>query len=838
MFCCSISRWMRSDSSDWRRNGRRPAKRALAGALLELAKQEGAASSRCFSAPRPASARPTPCWRRRSALKAEGTRCRRRPRRDAWPGRDRGTARRPGGAAAQAGRLSRPQLMEFDLDAALARRPELIIVDELAHTNAPDSRHPKRYQDVEELLDAGIDVWTALNIQHLESLSDVVSRITGVTVRETVPDKVIEQADEIVVVDITPDELIQRLKEGKVYLPDNARRAADNFFKPGNLTALRELALRRTADRVDDQMVELSAAARHRRPVADGRAHPGLRRPRSAFASRGEGRQPSGERAQCRLDRGARRTDRARNCDDAGGSSASTRRLQLASGSAPTRRGSPARDLPAKSCAMRGAKTSRRSCSAARGGLAAGDSWADRSRRSSSRQAHGIAIHVVTPRRTTKHRRSTGREPCARIAALGLLAAPVAVAAGGPAWQARRALAALSPSISMIFLLAVLLCAVSFGVWPARSRGVLSFFAYNFFFIEPVYTFTVASPHELLALIVFLLVADPHRRAWRGACANSSDAAQRRIRQTQMLFDFSRKLSGTAEPRRRAVGGRLADGRRDQGPDASCSSPRMAVILHHGGFPPEDTMGPSDWAAARWALNSARRPGSDDDAAQRPVSLPAAADVRAVRRRDRREAGEDGLTGEDERMRRRRCSTRRRSPSSARCSSGCGRGAGRGGERAAALGAAVLDLARPADAARLDPRLGDQPAQPGRQDAEGGTRRSARGDRGGDGAAFAFRHQSARHDAAGNRRARSQARLGRSRRCRARRRGTCAKGLAGPPDRALDRPRTAAWSRAMRRCSNRSCSICSTTPTNTPAGTTVEVGLSTGSRRSRSDRQR
>src|SRR5271165_2815971 len=123
---------------------------------------------------------------------------------------------------------------EFDLDAALARRPTLIVVDELAHTNAPDSRHPKRYQDVEELLEAGIDVWTAVNIQHLESLSDVVSTITGVTIRETVPDTVLEKADEVVVVDITPAELIQRLKDGKIYLPDNARRATDHFFKPGN----------------------------------------------------------------------------------------------------------------------------------------------------------------------------------------------------------------------------------------------------------------------------------------------------------------------------------------------------------------------------------------------------------------------------------------------------------------------------------------------------------------------------------------------------------------------------------------------------------------------------
>src|SRR6516225_1935586 len=147
-------------------------------------------------------------------------------------------------------------LEEFDIDAALKRKPKLIVVDELAHTNAPDSRHPKRWQDVQELLDAGISVWTALNIQHLESLADVVSRITGVAVRETVPDRVLRDATDVVLVDITPDELIQRLHEGKVYVPDTARRATQNFFTPGNLTALRELALRRTADRVDDQMVD------------------------------------------------------------------------------------------------------------------------------------------------------------------------------------------------------------------------------------------------------------------------------------------------------------------------------------------------------------------------------------------------------------------------------------------------------------------------------------------------------------------------------------------------------------------------------------------------------
>src|SRR5271165_6328598 len=124
-------------------------------------------------------------------------------------------------------------IAEFDIDAALARNPKLIVVDELAHTNAPESRHPKRWQDVQELLAAGIDVWTALNIQHLESLADVVSRISGVVVRETVPDRVLQEASDVVLVDITPDELIQRLHEGKVYVPETARRAIQSFFKIG-----------------------------------------------------------------------------------------------------------------------------------------------------------------------------------------------------------------------------------------------------------------------------------------------------------------------------------------------------------------------------------------------------------------------------------------------------------------------------------------------------------------------------------------------------------------------------------------------------------------------------
>ncbi|MGL4559648.1 MAG: universal stress protein, partial [Afipia sp.] len=146
-------------------------------------------------------------------------------------------------------------LDEMDLDGLLARRPKIAIVDELAHTNAPGSRHPKRYMDVEELLDNGIDVYTAVNIQHIESLNDVVAQITRVRVRETVPDSIIDRADDIELVDLTPGDLIQRLKEGKVYVPKQAERALEHYFSPGNLTALRELALRRTAERVDEQLL-------------------------------------------------------------------------------------------------------------------------------------------------------------------------------------------------------------------------------------------------------------------------------------------------------------------------------------------------------------------------------------------------------------------------------------------------------------------------------------------------------------------------------------------------------------------------------------------------------
>jgi two-component system sensor histidine kinase KdpD len=157
-------------------------------------------------------------------------------------------------AQRQAGHRDRV-LPAFDLDAALSRHPGLILMDELAHSNLAGARHPKRWQDVAELQDAGIDVWSTMNVPHLEGLNDDVGNITGVRVRETMPDRVFDTADEVVIVDLPPDDLLQSLRDGKVYLPSQAERAGRNFFRKGNLIALRELALRRTADRVDGEVL-------------------------------------------------------------------------------------------------------------------------------------------------------------------------------------------------------------------------------------------------------------------------------------------------------------------------------------------------------------------------------------------------------------------------------------------------------------------------------------------------------------------------------------------------------------------------------------------------------
>lgn len=489
-------------------------------------------------------------------------------------------------------------LMEFDIDGALARRPDLIIVDELAHTNAPDSKHPKRFQDVEELLNAGIDVWTALNIQHVESLSDVVAGITGITVREVVPDTVIERADDVVVVDVTPDELLTRLKDGKVYLPENARRAVDNFFKPGNLTALRELALRRTADRVDDEMVDYL-----RQNAIEG---PWPTAERILVCVGPDRHSQAVVRVAGRMANGLNAGWVAAHLDHVGRNGQDPEAMQRV-------------EEALKLAARLGADISRLSASdlptevlryARRENITqivlgrSRASWFKRLLGRSlsdeiTRQAEGIAIHIVTPPRD---RTAAFHWPRPVIAASALFAAIGAVAlAVGLGLYSLHANWLKAPALSMFFLAAVLLCANRFGTGSALIAAILSFFTYNFFFIEPTYTFTVASPHELLALTVFLLVAII-TGGLSGRVREQSDAAGRRIVQTQMLFDFSRKLSGTAtlDDVLWAVASQTASAIKGETIVLLSESDELVI---KAAFPPEDTMGASEWTAARWALS-------------------------------------------------------------------------------------------------------------------------------------------------------------------------------------------------------------------------------------------
>ena len=501
------------------------------------------------------------------------------------------------------------ELSEFDLDAALARRPALLIVDELAHTNAEECRHPKRYLDVEELLGAGIDVWTAVNIQHLESLSDVVSRITGVTVRETVPDTVIDKADEVVVVDITPAELITRLSEGRIYLPENARRAAGGFFKPGNLTALRELALRRTADRVDDQMVD------HLRQNAIEGAWPTAERilvcvgsdPSSERVVRAASRLASGLNAgwiAVTLERpGLEVTDAValRRIDEA-------MRLAERLGAETTRLAG--RDLPDE--ILRFAR--RENITQIVIGRSSATLWARARGRSLSgmllRRAADIAIHVVVGETASRPRRRW-RWPARTTLAVGLSVAAGSVAiAVGVGLLASRFLAL--PNLSMIFLAAVLGCAVTVGQWAAIAAAMLSFLAYNFFFIPPLFSFSIATPYEFFALIIFLLVGVT-TGGLAGRVRDQSSAASDRVRTIQSLYDVSRKLAGTVSiedvlwvvvrQAAAAIKGQVMILLRE----TDGAAPDELAI--RSAFPPEDTLQPGEWAAARWAFTRAEAAG-------------------------------------------------------------------------------------------------------------------------------------------------------------------------------------------------------------------------------------
>jgi len=433
----------------------------------------------------------------------------------------------------------------FDLDAALARKPHILILDELASSNPQGSRHPKRFQDIEELLDAGIDVWTALNIQHLESVADIVGSITGIRVRERVPDKVLQKANEVILVDLPPAELIQRLNDGRIYLPDNIRRASQNFFRLGNLTALRELALRRTADRVDDDMVgylkghaiEGTWASAERLLVCVGGDA------LSEKVVREASRLASGLNASwsvVSLERADREPDEA-------GPGRTDGILRLAE-----QLGAETRRLTASDFVTEVIRLARREhVTQVVIGASVRRRWPNFGRRSLADEivarAGGIAVHVVTGEGEAESARPSLRrvrlQP--RALAFSAIVALVTVTVATGVGLAIQNLVPLS-NVSLLFLLAVVVSAIRAGYGAALAAAVLSAVSYNYLFIPPRYTLDIATPHEIFAFVVFVLAA-----LLAGGLASrvseQARAARARAAALQSLHDFSRKLSGTAQ---------------------------------------------------------------------------------------------------------------------------------------------------------------------------------------------------------------------------------------------------------------------------------------------------
>src|SRR5262244_3872016 len=401
-------------------------------------------------------------------------------------------------------------LDEMDLDAIIARRPQVVLVDELAHTNAPGSRHPKRYLDVEELLSRGIDVYTTVNIQHIESLNDVIAQITHVRVRETVPDAVFDRADAVELVDLTPDDLIQRLKEGKVYVPRQAERALEHFFSPANLTALRELALRRTAERVDEQLLTEMQAHAIQGPWAAGERIlvcvsedprcAGLVRYAKRLADRLHGPWTAlyieGRRAvQLSEEERDRVADTLRLAETLGGE-----QVTLPAGNR-----SIADDVIGYAHAHNVTQIIIGKSSRPR--------WFE--------ILHGSVVHDLVRRsgNISVHVISGDQLPGAPIPKKTLRTSPEKEVDLGPYLFATLAVAlALGAAelvnywigvenVDLVFLTAIVGIAVRFGLLPSLFASLASALCYNFFFLPPIYTFTIADPHNIAAFSLFTVVA-------------------------------------------------------------------------------------------------------------------------------------------------------------------------------------------------------------------------------------------------------------------------------------------------------------------------------------------
>src|SRR5216684_3380078 len=372
----------------------------------------------------------------------------------------------------------------MDLDALILRRPRIALVDELAHTNAPGSRHPKRYLDVEELLSHGIDVYTAVNIQHIESLNDVVAQITHVRVRETVPDSVFDRADAIELVDLTPDDLIQRLKEGKVYVPKQAERALEHYFSPGNLTALRELALRRTAERVDEQLLTHMQANAIAGPWAAGER---------VLVCLSEDPRAAG------LVRYTRRLADRLHAPWTAISIETRRSLQLTEEQrdrlADTLRLAEALGGEALTIPGVGRRIADDVINFAHAnnvtqiiiGKSTRSRWFEIMRGSVVhdlvRRAGNISVHVIPGDELP----SDPFDPKPYLIALVIVAVALGAAELIQSWFGIK-------NVDLVFLTAVVIVAVRFGLWPSLLASVAAALCYNFFFLPPLYTFTIADP--------------------------------------------------------------------------------------------------------------------------------------------------------------------------------------------------------------------------------------------------------------------------------------------------------------------------------------------------------
>jgi two-component system sensor histidine kinase KdpD len=507
-------------------------------------------------------------------------------------------------------------LEEMDLDAIIARHPQIVLVDELAHTNAPGSRHPKRYLDVEELLGHGIDVYTTVNIQHIESLNDVVAQITHVRVRETVPDSVFDRADAIELVDLTPDDLIERLKEGKVYVPRQAERALEHYFSPGNLTALRELALRRTAERVDEQLLTHMQAHAIPGPwaagerilvcVSEDRRAAGLVR----YAKRLADRLHAPFTALCVETRRSlqwseeerdRVADTLRLAEALGGEA-----ITVPGGN----RGSIADDVISFAQANNITQIIIGKSSRSRWfEILHGSVVHDLVRRSGNISVNVIAGEELArdpiPKKTVRTAEGAAPfDPWPYVVALA--AAAVALGVG----ELIQPLLGIE-NVDLVFLTAVVGVAVRYGLWPSLLATVASSLCYNFFFLPPIYTFTITDPTNVTAFVFFTVVAVVVSHfAARGR--TQTVAAHERVRSVELLYLFSRKLAGvgTLDDVLWATAYQTALMLKVR---VVLLLPQDGSIAVKAGYPPEDILDEADIAAAKWAWENNRAAGRGSD---------------------------------------------------------------------------------------------------------------------------------------------------------------------------------------------------------------------------------